>query len=121
MGPASGCSPIRPGSPVHCLRRKATPRLTAYLDLQAEELQYFEALMLQCEQWGQPQAAAQFAQAALHEVEKVYADQNAPLEEDRRALWVVQRHRREDRLCANLFVYALDAGHYAASPSAHML
>lgn len=83
--------------------------------MQEEELQYFEAWMMQCEQWGQPQAAAHFAQAALHEVQKVYATQNAPLAEQDQARWTAQRHRREDRLCANLFVYALDAGRYAVS------
>ena len=83
--------------------------------MQEEELQYFETLMLQCEQWGQPQAAALFAQAALHELEKVKADQPAPPAEQDPAQWTAQRHRREDRLWANLFVYALDAGHYAVS------
>ena len=83
--------------------------------VQEEELQYFEALMLQCEQWGQPQAAALFAQAALHELEKVKADQPAPLAEQDQEQWIMQRHRREERLWANLFVYALDAGHYAVS------
>ena len=82
---------------------------------QEEELQYFEALMLQCEQWGHSQAAAQFAQAALHEVEKVYADHNAPLAEQGRQQWLALRHQREDRLCTHLFVYALDGGQYAVS------
>lgn len=87
---------------------------------QEEELQYFEALMLQCEQWGHPQAAAQFAQAALHEVEKVYADHNAPMAQQGRQQWLALRLQREDRLCTHLFVYALDAGQYSVSALADL-
>ncbi len=36
--------------------------------MQAEELQFFEVLMLVCEQLGCPEGAARFALAAVHEV-----------------------------------------------------
>ena len=79
---------------------------------QGEELQYFEALMLQSEHWGWPQAAASFAQAAMRQVEVVYAQANAPQSDQDRVDWTRQRHSRESMLCTNLFVYALEAGQY---------
>jgi hypothetical protein len=40
----------------------------AFVLLQAERLQYYEALMLACERLGCPQLAARFAQAAVRQV-----------------------------------------------------
>ena len=41
---------------------------------QAEELQYFEALMLLCEQFGLPSCAREFATAALHAVDRAFPE-----------------------------------------------
>ena len=68
--------------------------------------------MLQSEHWGWPQAAASFAQAAMRQVEVVYAQANAPQSDQDRVDWTRQRHSRESMLCTNLFVYALEAGQY---------
>ena len=85
------------------------------LGLQAAQLQYFEALMLQSEKWGWPQAAASFAQAAMRQIQVVYADSNDPLSDEEKAAWVAERHQRESKLCTNLFVYALQAGQFEVS------
>lgn len=82
------------------------------LILQAAQLQYFEALMLQSEKWGWPQAATSFAQAAMRQTEVVYADSNSPLSDQDKAAWVAERHERRSKLCTNLFVYALEAGRF---------
>ena len=86
------------------------------MTLQEQELQYFEALMLQSEHWGWPQAAASFAQAALRHLHAVYSDANAPHLQQDKAAWDVQRHSRESMLYTNLFVYALEAGMYEVRP-----
>ena len=75
-------------------------------------MQYFEALMLQSEHWGWPQAAASFAQAALRHLQAVYAEASAPSSVEDKAAWTAQRHSRENMLYSNLFVYALEAGKY---------
>lgn len=80
--------------------------------LQAAQLQYFEALMLQSEKWGWPQAAASFAQAAMRHIQVAYPTTDSPGPDQDRALWAAERHERESKLCTNLFVYALEAGHY---------
>lgn len=80
--------------------------------LQGEELQYLTALMMQSEHWGWPQAAASFAQAAMHQVKRVYSPHNAPPSDEDRAEWTRQRHNQESMFCANLFVYALEGGRY---------
>ncbi|KAL3143305.1 hypothetical protein ABBQ38_002146 [Trebouxia sp. C0009 RCD-2024] len=79
---------------------------------QAAQLQYFEALMLQSEKWGWPQAATSFAQAAMHQIEVVYGDSSGPLSDHDKAAWVAERHKRQSKLCTNLFVYALQAGQF---------
>ena len=69
--------------------------------MQGQQLQYFEALMLVCERLGCPEGAAQFAQAAVHQVDAAYSGEGA----DEAA-----RQARESRLWTNLFVYYLEAG-----------
>ena len=69
--------------------------------LQAEQLQYYEAMMLVCERLGCPEGAAQFAQAAMHQVDVAYSGKGAG---------EGPRQAREGRLWSNLFVYYLDAG-----------
>lgn len=81
------------------------------LRLQAAQLQYYEALMLQSEKWGWPQAAASFAQAAMRHIQVAYPTSDTPVSGQDRAVWEAQRHERESKLCTNLFVYALEAGH----------
>ncbi len=73
--------------------------------------------MLQSEHWGWPQAAASFAQAAMRQIEVVYAESNAPQSDEDKAHWTRQRHSRESMLCTNLFVYALEAGQYEVTPA----
>lgn len=85
------------------------------LGVQAAQLQYFEALMLQSEKWGWPQAATSFAQAAMHQIEVVYGDSSGPLSDHDKAAWVAERHKRQSKLCTNLFVYALQAGQFEVS------
>ena len=85
------------------------------MGLQAAQLQYFDALMLQSEKWGWPQAATSFAQAAMRQIQVVYADSNDPLSDEEKAAWVAERHQRESKLCTNLFVYALQAGQFEVS------
>lgn len=80
--------------------------------LQAAQLQYYEALMLQSETWGWPQAAASFAQAAMRQIEVVYTHTDSPLSDQDRAAWVAERQERQSKLCTNLFVYALEAGQF---------
>lgn len=80
--------------------------------LQAAQLQYFEALMLQSEKWGWPQAAASFAQAAMRHIQVAYPNNDSHLPDQDRATQLAERHERESKLCTNLFVYALEAGHY---------
>ena len=82
------------------------------LMLQAAQLQYYEALMLQSEKWGWPQAAASFAQAAMRHIQVAYPNSDSPVSDQDRAVWAAQCHERESKLCTNLFVYALEAGHY---------
>ncbi|KAL0045451.1 hypothetical protein WJX82_006982 [Trebouxia sp. C0006] len=94
---------------------------------QGEELQYLTALMMQSEHWGWPQAAASFAQAAMHQIEVVYIQDNAPESDADRADWTAQRQNQESMFCANLFVYALEGEQYQdaytavqANPVAHV-
>ena len=91
------------------------------ITLQGAELRYFEALMLQSEKWGWPQAASRFAQAALRQLEVVYADSNAPLLDQDTASRTTERREKGSKLCTNLFVYALEAGHYEVSVPEHSL
>lgn len=86
--------------------------VTMSVTMQGADLRYFEALMLQSEKWGWPQAASRFAQAALRQIEVVYADSHAPLSDQDKASWTEERHGKGSRLCTNLFVYALEAGQY---------
>lgn len=85
------------------------------LGVQAAQLQYFEALMLQSEKWGWPQAATSFAQAAMQQIEVVYGNSSGPLSEQDKAAWAAERHERQSKLCTNLFVYALQAGQFEVS------
>lgn len=85
--------------------------------LQAAQLQYFEALMLQSEKWGWPQAALSFAQAAMRHIQVAYPNNDSHGSDQDRAAQVAERHERESKLCANLFVYALEAGHYEVRPN----
>ncbi len=80
---------------------------------QGQQLQYFEALMLVCERLGCPEGAAQFAQAAVHQVDAAYSSDSSN---------EAARHAREGRLWTNLFVYYLEAGRmevrrYSQTPS----
>lgn len=88
------------------------------LMLQAAQLQYYEALMLQSEKWGWSQAAASFAQAAMRHIQVAYPTSDSPVSDHDRAVWAAQRHERESKLCTNLFVYALDAGCYEVRTTA---
>jgi hypothetical protein len=64
--------------------------------------------MLVCERLGCPEGAAQFAQAAVRQVDVAYpADRNAVADTSTSA-----RAVREGRLWSNIFVYSLDAGRY---------
>lgn len=57
-----------------CIRSKTSnARTLCFCLLQAERLQYYEALMLACERLGCPQLAARFAQAAVRQVPLVPA------------------------------------------------
>ena len=111
----------RPTSLITCGTQYALPRLSQGNDCmhgtQGEELQYLTALMMQSEHWGWPQAAASFAQAAMHRVKLVYSPDNAPQSEEDRADWTRQRHNQESMFCANLFVYALEGGRYEVRPT----
>ncbi len=69
--------------------------------MQGQQLEYFEALMLVCERLGCPEGAAQFAQAAVHEVNAAYSGKDTG---------ETARQAREGRLWTNLFVYYLEAG-----------
>ena len=75
--------------------------------MQGQQLQYFEALMLVCERLGCPEGAAQFAQAAVHQVDAAYLGEGG----DEAA-----RQAREGRLWTNLFVYYLEAGRMEVRP-----
>lgn len=70
---------------------------------EALELQYYEAMMGQLERAGAPAAAAAFASAAVQHVDAALAGAAAPAGEVA---------RREGRLWANLFEYALQGGAY---------
>lgn len=73
---------------------------------QASELQYCEAMMGQLERAGAPAAAAAFASAAVQHVDAALVANNAPPDEVA---------RREGRLWANLFEYALQGGAFEVS------
>jgi hypothetical protein len=68
---------------------------------QALELQYYEAMMGQLERAGEPAAAAAFAAAAVQHVDAALQGSGAHHS---------QSIRREGRLWANLFEYALQGG-----------
>ena len=82
------------------------------LMLQAAQLQYYEALMLHSEKRGWPQAAASFAQAAMRHIQVAYPTRHSPVSDQDRSVWAAKRNEKESKLCTNLFVYALEAGHY---------
>ncbi|KAK9814266.1 hypothetical protein WJX72_003104 [[Myrmecia] bisecta] len=104
--PQNASQPPSNGSSRQLLRQLLQQVLTdttgSYTDEgpQAVVLQYYELLMMVCERLGSPEGAAAFAQAAVQQVDVAY-----PNDKDEEA-----RARREGRLWANLFVYALDAG-----------
>ena len=79
--------------------------------------------MLVCERLGCPEGAAQFAQAAVHQVDAAYPGEGGN---------EAARQAREGRLWTNLFVYYLGAGrmevipcfqthHFACPASRHIL
>ncbi|KAK9796306.1 hypothetical protein WJX73_000064 [Symbiochloris irregularis] len=106
---------------------------------EAEELQYFEALMLLCEQLGLPSCAREFATAALHAVDRAFPEGQQPDEHDinmaspsgdggeddlvddaamRPEPAAAKRMLRRGRLWGNLFAYALEDGRYEEAYSA---
>ena len=98
--------------------------------VQAEELQYFEALMLLSEQLGLSSCAREFATAGLHALDRAFSDSSNHSQSDINMAATAEdaaegstdaqleggrserRAKREGRLWSNLFAYSLQDGNY---------